>query len=67
MGKITLSQSLCGAVAPIFYAALVFPAGAKWALAVSAMVALGTFAAVVMVARTVQLAERSQVETSYGK
>jgi MFS family permease len=59
MGKIALPQSLCNAIAPIFYAALIFRAGAEWALAVSAAVTLGSFVAVVMLARTINQAEAS--------
>lgn len=58
MGRIALPQNLCNAIAPILYAALISRAGAMWALAVSAVVTLGSFVAVVMLARTLRRADR---------
>lgn len=60
MGRIALPQSLCNAVAPILFAALIYRAGAEWALAVSAVVTLGSVFAVTMLAHTVRQAERTR-------
>jgi MFS family permease len=57
MGNIALPQSLCNAIAPILFAALIYRAGATWALAVSAAVTVGSFVAVILLARTVRCAE----------
>lgn len=57
MGRIALPQSLCNALAPILYAAMISRAGAMWTLAFSAVMTIGSLIAVLMLARTVRQAE----------